>query len=66
MCSEADPTEDLFTLMISTSANRATFILSAASFLKTYGLDGIGTVSLIALSLMYFIIDRPADIDFGM
>ncbi|KAJ7879366.1 glycoside hydrolase superfamily [Mycena leptocephala] len=39
--SEMDATKDLFTLMISTSQNRATFIASVAKFLTQFGLDGI-------------------------
>ncbi|KAF9458161.1 glycoside hydrolase superfamily [Collybia nuda] len=39
--SEEDPTKDLFTVMIASSANRATFISSVESFLKKYNLDGI-------------------------
>jgi GH18 family chitinase len=42
LCSEMDGTKDLFTLMISTSQHRATFIASVAKFLTQFGLDGIG------------------------
>lgn len=40
--SEASPTKDLFSVMISTASTRATFISSVKSALSTYGLDGIG------------------------
>ena len=40
--SEADSTKDLFSLMISSSTTRATFISSVESALSEYGLDGIG------------------------
>jgi GH18 family chitinase len=46
LCSEMDATKDLFTLMISTSQNRATFIASVAKFLTQFGLDGIGKSTL--------------------
>lgn len=39
--SENTPTKDLFSVMISSSANRAAFIKSVAAFLNTYKLDGI-------------------------
>ncbi|KAF8631388.1 hypothetical protein AX15_002419 [Amanita polypyramis BW_CC] len=39
--SESEPTKDLFSLMISTSANRATFISSVEASLSQYGLDGV-------------------------
>ncbi|KAF9048363.1 glycoside hydrolase [Hymenopellis radicata] len=39
--SEDDPTRDLFSVMISTSSTRATFISSVKSFLTQFGLDGI-------------------------
>ncbi|KAF7335109.1 Glycoside hydrolase family 18 protein [Mycena venus] len=39
--SEDDGTKDLFTVMIESSTNRATFINSVKSFLEVWGLDGI-------------------------
>ncbi|KAJ7121425.1 hypothetical protein C8R44DRAFT_853060 [Mycena epipterygia] len=39
--SEDDPTRDLFSVMISTSSARATFISSVKAFLTQFGLDGI-------------------------
>ncbi|KAK7461770.1 hypothetical protein VKT23_008201 [Stygiomarasmius scandens] len=39
--SELDSTKDLFTVMISSSSNRATFISSVSSFLSKFSLDGI-------------------------
>ncbi|KAF7339160.1 Glycoside hydrolase [Mycena venus] len=39
--SELDPTRDLFSVMISSPSNRATFISSVKSFLTQFGVDGI-------------------------
>ncbi|KAK7041732.1 hypothetical protein VNI00_009021 [Paramarasmius palmivorus] len=39
--SQSEPTRDLFSVMIGTSGNRATFISSVKNMLSTYNLDGI-------------------------
>ncbi|KAJ7630437.1 hypothetical protein FB45DRAFT_915498 [Roridomyces roridus] len=39
--SEDDPTRDLFSVMIASSASRATFISSVASFMSANGVDGV-------------------------
>ncbi|KAK7041727.1 hypothetical protein VNI00_009016 [Paramarasmius palmivorus] len=69
--SEMEPTRDLFSVMIGTSGNRATFISSVKNMMSTYQLDGIdidfGTEdsNIRLINQPYIFIEYPGAIERG-